>query len=360
MIQLSNATQGAGLDSKDGIRSLHRKSVVEFKKQSQDFLRRSSKRFARYFASGDEILPDRIDPVLIEVKENWHKDLFRLARYYWSLPYSKGYGRRLNFLLMDVFHDKLIGIIGLQSPPISFAARDRQFSFPSKKGKELAVNSMMDAFTVGALPPYSDLLGGKLVALALTADEVRDAYRAKYGRAITRMESRSLGGDLVAITTVSAFGRSSIYNRLGFEGEKAAWFLGKTKGFGNFHLNGTIKEVRDWLARQGYEVKVGFGSGPRAIWNDITRACYLLDLDFKNILGHGIEREAYLFPLVNNLAACVEGRENPDYISRPLDAIVDYWHARWLAGRVRRISRWRNWRREDTLNTILDGAYDNT
>jgi hypothetical protein len=174
------------------------------------------------------------------------------------------------------------------------------------------------------------------------------------------MVSRALGGDLVAITTISAFGRSSIYNRLRFEDQKAITFLGKTRGYGNFHLNGTVKEVRNWLVKRGYEVKTGFGSGPRAIWNDITRACRLLGLDYRNILGHGIEREAYLFPLINNLTAYVERRENPDYISRPLDAIVDYWHSRWLAGRNTRISRWRTWKRDYTLNKILDGAYEDT
>ena len=38
--------------------------------------------------------PDAISPRLIQVVNTEQSDLFRLARYTWSLPYSRGYGRR--------------------------------------------------------------------------------------------------------------------------------------------------------------------------------------------------------------------------------------------------------------------------
>jgi hypothetical protein len=39
----------------------------------------------------------------------------------------------------------------------------------------------MDAFVLGAVPPYSMLLGSKLVALLATTEEVARAFKRKSG-----------------------------------------------------------------------------------------------------------------------------------------------------------------------------------
>lgn len=38
----------------------------------------------------------------------------------------------------------------------------------------------MNAQRVGALPPYNELIGGKIVALAMTSNEIREKYKQKY------------------------------------------------------------------------------------------------------------------------------------------------------------------------------------
>src|SRR5262249_37203992 len=148
--------------------------------------------------------------------EQWHSDLFRLARLTWSLPFSRGYGRRLRFLVLDEANEKLIGVIGLQSPPLDFAARDRRFKYPNGKKIEF-VNQTMDIYTLGAVPPYNRLLGGKLIALAAASNEVQESYKRKYNGRVTEMENNILPSHLVALTTTSAFGKSSIYNRLKYK-----------------------------------------------------------------------------------------------------------------------------------------------
>jgi hypothetical protein len=37
--------------------------------------------------------------------------------------------------------------------------------------------NVLDAYVLGAVPPYNRLLGGKLVAAMLRTKEVRDAFR---------------------------------------------------------------------------------------------------------------------------------------------------------------------------------------
>jgi len=40
---------------------------------------------------------------------------------------------------------------------------------------------MMNIMVCGAIPPYNRILGGKLVAMALTGPRVIDMYQDKYG-----------------------------------------------------------------------------------------------------------------------------------------------------------------------------------
>ena len=107
--------------------------------------------------NGSDINPSAVKPILLRVKEGWHNDLFRLSRYFWSISYSYGFGRRLRYLVLDESNEKLIGIFGLQSPPIGFPSRDQLFSYPEGRKTEF-VNQTMDIFTLGAMPPYNRLL----------------------------------------------------------------------------------------------------------------------------------------------------------------------------------------------------------
>jgi hypothetical protein len=68
-----------------------------------------------------------------------------------------------------------------------------------------------DAQRVGALPPYNQLLGGKMTSITLVSDEIRDKYAEKYVGKKTLIKGRELPADLLFITTTSAFGKGTIY-----------------------------------------------------------------------------------------------------------------------------------------------------
>jgi hypothetical protein len=72
----------------------------------------------------------------------------------------------------------------------------------------------MDAFVLGAVPPYSSLIGGKLIASLVASQEVGDAFDAKYGTRPGVISQRAKNPRLVLVTVTSALGRSSVYNRL--------------------------------------------------------------------------------------------------------------------------------------------------
>ncbi len=345
-------------EEKAYLRQLHEKARRFALKKHQLRIRRSWSKLSPYFARGDQVVPERIRPVLLEVNEPWQEDLFFLARLTWSLPYSKGYGRRLRFLIMDSGNRSpqglpfLMGILALQSPPLTFPPRDRLFRYPPGRKVEL-INQTMDIHTLGAVPPYTALLGGKLTALAAASNEVRLAYRRKYAGRRTELEGRTLPPHLVALTTTSAFGRSSLYSRLRYNREWVAISLGYTEGYGTFHLEELYPLFRKFLEAQGISTRGGYGVGPRIKWQTCVRALERLGLP-SSLLRHTLRREAFLFPLIHNLREYMEGlAEEPLYRDFPFEDLVEYWRKRWLLPRVSRTDGWHAWEPERLLESLL-------
>lgn len=86
---------------KDGLRQIHKPASQLEIATCQDWLRQHFPEYLLFFANGNEIVPERVDPTLIEVTTEQQHNLFRVARLLWSVPFSKGYGRRLRFLIID-------------------------------------------------------------------------------------------------------------------------------------------------------------------------------------------------------------------------------------------------------------------
>src|SRR6185295_9530155 len=170
------------LSTKESSRSLHRPSVDHKREAGRPRLRTKEAALLKRIASGSEICPAKIRPRLVIVaRRSFEELLFRYASLHWSIPVSSGYGRRLRFLVIDEQNDKLIGIIGLGDPVFALKARDNWIGW-SNADRELRLRYVADAFVLGAVPPYSYLLCGKLVALLAASDEIREAFCEKYGQ----------------------------------------------------------------------------------------------------------------------------------------------------------------------------------
>lgn len=336
---------------KNSVRQLHMPARLLELNLRQEWVSRNLPHYLPFFADGSEVIPDRVCPRLVEVTSDWQHEVFRLARLLWSIPFSKGYGRRLRFLMIDESNNKLIGLLALQSPPLSFPARDRRFHYPPGRKAEM-VNQTMDIQTLGAVPPYDRLLGGKLVALAAASNEVRKAYQRKYRGRKTEIERRILPAHLVALTTTSAFGRSSLYNRLRYRGVVIAKSLGYTDGYGSFHLMEAYSMFQELLKGKGISTRGGFGTGPRIKWQTMIRALDQLGLS-RHLLRHGVAREVFLFPLVDNLKEYLEGQATkPLYRNLPFEDLAAYWRERWLLPRIQRVDGWQAWRKEQIVALV--------
>ena len=89
----------------------------------------------------------------------------------WSVPVSNGFGRRLRYLVWDKNNGKLIGLIAIGDPVFNLSVRDNLIGWNAQDRRERLVN-IMDAYVLGALPPYNVLLGGKMVACLIRTQKI--------------------------------------------------------------------------------------------------------------------------------------------------------------------------------------------
>lgn len=323
--------------NKQFIRDLHLDAKRQMSGNNLASLRNDyEKKYQHLFLQADRLRVDKISPVLINVEseyKKWNK-IFSLVRHTWSMPFSKGYGRRLRYIVFDEFHGSVIGIIGLQSPPADLACRDQLFDYPEKQKLSL-VNQTMDIFTLGAVPPYSYILGGKLVAGLAAANVIKKDYFDKYSGKQTTIEKSILDARLVALTTTSAFGRSSIYNRLKFRDHWIAKSIGFTSGSGNIHLEAVYPKIVQLLKDHNKYHGGGYGKGPKQRWQNLARAFAILGLSTDHI-DHGLKREVFLYPLVDNLVDGMSGKDFGADLSLDVDEFANYWKSRWAIPRSKR------------------------
>lgn len=344
---------------KDAYRRFHRGQRSEKLEANQRWLEKSQAGLLKWFANGIDIDPAAIYPELeLVTKETWQSDLFRLAALYWQIPVSDGYGRRMRFLVWDRAHNKLMGIFALGDAVFNQAARDEFIGWDHHRRGTSLVN-LMDAYVLGALPPYSQLLGGKLVASLVKTRDVVEAFSARYGDSTGLISGEKKRAKLVAVTTTSALGRSSIYNRHQLAGQKIFEPIGFTSGWGHFHFSGKIfDELRAYLeyVNDDYANGFNFGSGPNWKIRVIRRALERIGMD-TSLARHGFSREVFIAKIARNAEAYLRG-DNRRALYGSLPTAVEMSAAaleRWVLPRAQRDKRYLEWRTTDLLASIHMG-----
>jgi len=326
------------------LRSLHEEAVRHSVERSRAGLERHEERLLALVAAGREVHPEHIRPRLVSVRPGSEDELlFRYARLHWSIPVSAGYGRRLRFVVYDDSNRKVMGIFGLGDPVFSLGPRDRWIGW-GRDAKKARLQCVMDLFVLGAVPPYSNLLCGKLIALLATSSEVQRAFRRRYGGRRALISRKCLDGRLALLTTTSALGRSSLYNRLGYKGVPVFQSVGSTLGSGDFHFsNGFYYDLRQVaLAHCDATAKhARWGDGFRNRRELLRKALPLLGLSRK-LVYHGVQREIFVAPLASNAAAFLRGeRRRLRSYSRTADELFQWFRNRWLLPRAARDDRYR-------------------
>ena len=336
--------------NKEQIRLLHAEAVNHLIARRKRGLYRHEPALLNRIATGSEIVPNQIDPQLVEVHPNTQDELlFRYASLHWSIPVSSGYGRRLRFLIIDRSNEKLIGLFGLGDPVFSIRDRDEWIGWDFEDRRK-RLHHVLDAYVLGAVPPYSFLLCGKLVALLTVSNEVREAFRRKYEGRSSLIQRRKLNGHIALITTTSALGRSSLYNRLRFEDRLAFERIGNTKGYGEFQFSNGLYNTLVKFAKENSDATAKhrlWGRGFRNRREVVQKTLSALGVP-ENWRKHGINREIYASPLAKNTLDFLAGNDATlNYFDQPADELYNWFRNRWLIPRSERDQRYTEWDRSE-------------
>ncbi len=331
---------------KHGIRQLHAAAVAHRVERAREGLKRHEDRLLQRIAVGGEVVPERVFPRLVEVRAGTEDELlFRYAVLHWSIPVSSGYGRRLRFLVIDEQNEKLLGILGLGDPVFALGVRDQWIGWDTETRKERLYH-VMDAFVLGAVPPYSSLLCGKLVAMLAASNEVRQAFARKYSeKRSSLIWGRPLDGRLVLVTTTSALGRSSLYNRVTHDGRLLYHSVGFTRGSGEFHFSdGLYRAISTYTMQfcQPTAKNEKWGSGFRNRREIVKKCLASLGLS-QEWLYHGIRREVFVVPLAHNAREFLQGKDSRvRWFDQTVGDLFHSFRKRWLLPRAKNDQRYRD------------------
>ncbi|WP_217705344.1 Druantia anti-phage system protein DruA [Peristeroidobacter soli] len=342
--------------NKEGYRDLHMPQREERLESEAAFLEAHGSSLIDNFAYGGTIDVNRMQ-IRLELIDSgtWQSNLFRFATLLWSIPVSYGFGRRMRYLVWDDYTEKLVGLFALGDPVFNLRARDRLIGWSSDDRGERLVH-IMDGYVVGAVPPFNRLLGGKLIASLMRTREVVDTFRQRYGSSEGIISGNAKNAHLVAITTTSALGKSSVYNRLKLNGVEYLSSIGVTDGYGHFHFPRELfEEMRAYLGakKDPYANNHQYGDGPNWRLRTIRRALTLLDMD-PDLVRHGLAREVFFGHVADNAFDVLRGkRKHPKYDSLLTAAeVATQSIERWMKPRAMRDSSFSKITHADILNQI--------
>lgn len=344
-----------GLD-KQSYRDMHAHQRDTGLAANKEWIDRHASKLIQHFASGADLDVEKIRPRLEVVQsKTWQSDLFRLATYYWRIPISEGYGRRMRFLVWDGYHEKLIGIFALGDAVFNLKARDEFIGWDHHRRAKGLIN-LMDAYALGAVPPYNMLLGGKLIASLIQTREVANAFQTKYHDSIGIISGERKNARLVAVTTTSALGRSSIYNRLRIGDESIFRSIGYTSGWGHFHISDALfDDFRKYLEsiRDDYANAHQYGQGPNFRLRVVRKVLTKLGMN-PDLARHGLAREVFFCPLATNAIQVLRGEHKQvRYSGLPtVEQRANAALTRWVLPRADRRPEFRDWRQMDFLQEI--------
>ena len=323
---------------KEYFRKVHCEATRYMLRKNSKLIQKFDEQFIeKYVANGTDLDVKCIDPRLVKVTDEKQSNLFRWIKLHWSIPISAGYGRRLRYILYDKNNDAVIGIIGLADPV--FGLRDRDdfigWDYQTKKSR---LKHIMDAFVLGAIPPYSLILGGKLVATSLMSSKIRHDFSQLYKGSVSIISGEVFNGKLAAITTASALGKSSIYDRIKVPRSSAFFHIGWSKGSGEFHFtNGLYEEMFKLASNKVKWTKNPlWGNGVRNRRVVVQQALRMMDLPSKFIY-HNIPRELFMVPLGSNTLKFLQGKSRKiGYYEISNADLFKYSLDRWLIPRSQR------------------------
>ena len=243
--------------------------------------------------------------------------------------------------------------------------------------QQAIAENVMEIITCGAVSPYQQVLGGKLVAMLMTSPQVVRDVSQRYDGRVSLIASGMAGRPMRRTPALSLLTTSSLYavgsaqyNRVRIPGDIAGGKgdiryerVGTTDSFGTVQFASDTSESLLAVLRLANDrqrlVNNLFGEGMSPKLRSLRDGLEALGLQSEEYLRHHSPRLLYVVPLATNSADVLLGlSRKPRYVlpakggERTTEAIAHYWADRWLSGRLGRpdvIEFVRDNRRDDHL-----------
>lgn len=222
-------------------------------------------------------------------------------------------------------------------------------------------SNMMEIIVCGAIPPYNELLCGKLVSMLACSPMVIRDYTQKYNAQISEIASRMKGAQVIRNSQLVYLGTTSLYsigssqyNRINVPLGDNFYLkyrkMGVTEGFGTvFFSNDTTETFSRLLELQdgGKRISHVFGEGTSPRFRMISRGLSSVGIKADRFLKHYSPRIVYSIDLARNTNEYLLGIddkvdygyniENEQVVMTKTQEIIDYWYNRWLETRLKTV-----------------------
>lgn len=239
-------------------------------------------------------------------------------------------------------------------------------------------SNMMDIIVCGSIPPYNELLGGKLVSILSCSPTVIRDYTYRYAGQISEIASRMKGekvvrdSHLVYLGTTSLYAvGSSQYNRIKVPVGNNDFLefrkMGVTEGFGTVYFS---RETTSVFSRMleiqdgGKRINHVFGEGTSPRFRMISKGLSAIGIRADAFLKHYSPRIVYSINLASNTNEYLMGiddapaygfdLDNAQEVEQKTQELINYWYNRWAIKRCETIDL-RQRLTEFNINHILIG-----
>lgn len=219
-------------------------------------------------------------------------------------------------------------------------------------------SNMMEIIVCGAIPPYNELLGGKLVSILACSPQVISDYTNKYCDQVSEIASRMKGKRVIRDSRLAFLGTTSLYaigssqyNRINVPVSEDFNLkfkkMGITEGYGTVYFSKkTTASMMQMLEIQdgGRRINNIFGEGTSPRFRLISRGLSSLGIRSDAFLQHYSPRIVYSIELAKNTNEFLRGEtsdldypfdiENEQSIREGTEALINYWDQRWLHSRI--------------------------
>lgn len=240
-------------------------------------------------------------------------------------------------------------------------------------------SNMMEIIVCGAIPPYNELLGGKLISILACSPQVIRDYTEKYSGQVSEIASRMKGKRVIRDSRLAFLGTTSLYaagssqyNRIKVPVADDFYLrykeMGITEGYGTVYFSKrTTAAMMRMLELQdgGRRINNIFGEGTSPRFRLISRGLSSLGIRSDAFLKHYSPRIVYSMELARNTNEFLCGIadeldypfdiSSPESVSQKTQEMVDFWYARWLEKRLTSVDIIERLNQFD-LNSVLVSA----